>query len=375
MRIGLTARWFSLQSGGARAYTEQLIDHLLHTDRDNEYVVFYDSRKHLGRFRLAREVALAAPHRLIWDYVALPVGVQKQQLDLLWIPSYVIPFGIGCPTVTSVLDLAYYYLPAAYRPLDVLYMRLMLPRSVRRAAAILAISENTRRDLVCLFPGAQHKVFVTHLAAASGFSRVTETALLSSVRATYGLTTPFVLYSGSISPRKGLPYLLKAFAKLKRENGIPHCLVLTGGRSWGDAETRRLMAQFPMGEILPLGHVPDSTLPALYTLADLSVYPSLYEGFGLPVLEAMACQCPVVCSNLTSLPEVAGDAAVMVDPRDVSALADAMHQVLSDPVTRKSLVARGSERASMFSWDQTARKTLTVFDRVHRNAEPVGFIT
>jgi glycosyltransferase involved in cell wall biosynthesis len=361
MRIGLSARWLNLAPGGAREYTEQLIRGLTAYDQQNEYVVFHSSPKFLGQFPCAEEILIRSPDRWLWEYAGLPFYASRQHLDLFWTPSYVIPFPVKCRSVASVLDLAYYFMPRAYRRAEVLYMRCMLPSSVKRASAILAISEHTKRDLVRLFPNAEPKVFVTHLAPSPVFRRITDEAALMSARAEYGLDRPFIFYAGSISPRKGLSFLAQAFADLRKQHGMPHRLVLTGARSWGDPDTRSVLERIPRQDILILGQVPASSLPAIYSLADLFVFPSLYEGFGLPVLEAMACGCPVVCSNLTSLPEVAGDAALMVDPRDVQALVGAMAVALTDARTRERLIEKGRARAASFTWEEVVRKTAAVF--------------
>lgn len=366
MKIGLVARWLSLESGGAREYTRCVIRALLEIDHTNEYVVFYNAPTFVGQFPTAREVVIPIGNKLIWDYWGLPRCVRKEQIDVLWTPAYVVPFPITCKSVATVLDLAYFVFPKAYRLLDVLYMRTAIPGSFRRVSALLAISENTKRDIVRLFPFTEGRVTVTYLAAPCGYKRIDENDLLDTVRDKYSLHRPFIFYAGSISPRKGMPCLLEAFALMKKQKRVPHQLVITGGRSWGRQAEFRLLEGLDSDDIRILGHVPVSDMPAIYNLADLFVFPSLYEGFGLPVLEAMACGCPVVCSSLTSLPEVAGDAALMVDPRETSSLADAMYIALTDPQTRIRLIEKGLARAASFTWEETARKTLEVFERVAR---------
>jgi hypothetical protein len=229
--------------------------------------------------------------------------------------------------------------------------------------ALIAVSEHTKKDIVNLFPFTKEKVEVIYEAASSRYKRFEEKNRLSEVRDKYNLESPFIFYAGSISPRKGCDYLLRAYAELKKQ--IPHKLVLTGGWTWGKTGVFDLIKVLGLdGKVKILGAVPVRDMPLLYNLADLSVYPSLYEGFGLPVLEAMSCGCPVVCSNLTSLPEVAGDAALMVDPKDISALTEAMHTALTDLQVRNSLIERGLARAATFTWEKTARKTLQVFESV-----------
>jgi glycosyltransferase involved in cell wall biosynthesis len=365
MKIGLTARWLQLPAGGAKEYTINLVQSLLEIDKKNVYVVFHKTPAAMGVFPEAREILLPGRTKLLWDYVQLPLAVRRESIDLFWTPSFVVPFPILCKSVATVHDLAYFAFPRSYQLLDVLYMRTAIPGSFRRASALLAVSEHTKRDIARFFPFAEEKVTVTYEAASSRYHRTTEEGSLTAVREKYSLCHPFVFYAGSISPRKGCPNLLRAFAMLKKQKRIPHRLIFTGGWSWGSLDLFGLADELAISnDVTVLGEVPAQDMPLLYNLADLFVYPSLYEGFGLPVLEAMACGCPVVCSNLTSLPEVAGEAALMVDPRDISALADAMYVALTDPQIRASLIGKGLTRAASFSWKETARKTLDVFEKV-----------
>jgi glycosyltransferase involved in cell wall biosynthesis len=367
MKIGISARWLQLPAGGAREYTLNLVQALLQIDRKNEYVVFFQAPQVVGTFPAAKEIVLAGRSKLWWDYVQLPLAVRREGVDLFWTPSYVVPFPIRCKSVATVLDLAYFTFPESYQSLDVLYMRTAIPGSFRRASALLAISEHTKRDIIRLFPFTEGKVAVTYLAASSKYRRIVEERVLNKVRDKYSVHGPFIFYAGSISPRKACPLLLQAFAILKEKKQIPHRLVFTGGWRWGSAKEFSLIKTLDLKEdVMILGDVPAQDMPSLYNSADLFVYPSLYEGFGLPVLEAMACGCPVVCSKLTSLPEVAGDAALMVDPRDIPSLANAMYRALTDPQTRTSLIEKGLARAALFTWQETARKTLEVFERIAR---------
>jgi glycosyltransferase involved in cell wall biosynthesis len=271
--------------------------------------------------------------------------------------------------VASVLDLGYFTYPQAYTRADVLYMRTAIPGSFRRAAALLAISEHTRQDIIQLFPFVKDKVTVTYLAATGQYRKISDRTVLDDVRNKYDLQSSFIFYAGSISPRKGWPFLLEAFARLKAQQQIPHMLVITGGWRWRMDDLDEAIAKLSLqNHIKVLGNVPIEVMPALYNLADLMVYPSMYEGFGLPVLEAMACGCPVVCSNRTSLPEVAGNAALMVDPPNIAELANAMYAALTDATLRAQMVERGLARAAGFTWEQTARATLAVFEQVGSQA-------
>jgi glycosyltransferase involved in cell wall biosynthesis len=367
MRIGVSARWLDLPASGAREYTLSLIQSLLEKDHRNEYVIFHRHPARMGSFAAAREILLPGRSKLVWDYLSLPRAIARERVELFWTPSYIVPFPIHCKSVATVHDLAYLTMPRSYDPFDVLYMRLAMPGSFRRASALLSVSEHTRRDLVRFFPFTEGKVVVTHHGVAPGYREKHSAEMENEVRTRYSIQYRYIFYAGSLSPRKGVPYLLQAFGMLKRDQHIPHRLVLTGGWSWGNVDVRQLIETLGLqDDVIILGEVPADHMPILYRLADLFAYPSLYEGFGLPILEAMASQCPVVCSNLTSLPEVAGDAAILVDPRDVASLADAMYRALMEPATRECLKQRGVRRSECFTWEATADKTLQVFEKVGR---------
>ncbi len=367
MRIGVSARWLDLPAGGAREYLLWLLKYLLMKDGRNDYVVFHSQTAHLGSFPAAREILLPGRNKLVWDYFSLPRAVVQQHIDVFWTPSYIVPFPIRCKSVATVHDLAYLTMPRSYEPLDVLYMRLAMPGSFRRANSLICVSEHTRRELMRLFPFVQEKATVIYHGISPRYRERPSAETMGQVLAKYSLTRPYIFYAGSISPRKGLGFLLQAFAVLKRHRGIPQRLVLTGGWTWGQGNLRHLIESLELkDQVSILGHVQAEDMPALYRMADLFVYPSLYEGFGLPVLEAMACECPVVSTCLTSLPEVCGEAALMVDPRAVKEFADAIEYALADPQTRTRLKQKGTERAAQFTWEATADKTLQVFEKVGR---------
>ena len=363
MRIGLVARWLDLHSGGAKEYTRQLIHHLLKVDPQNEYFIYYKSNKFLRSFPdpNAHESVIPFSNRFLWDYIGLPLFAAHNKLDLVWSPSYIIPFTLHRRSAVTFHDLAYFFFSEAYQWADITYMQAAIPGSIKRATAILSVSESTKADIIHLSPEAKPKTFVTYEAASPLFRRISDEVTLSSVRKTYHLDQPFIFFAGSISPRKGLPLLVKAFIALKKKYKVNHKLVITGGRQWG-AKNQEIFNGISPSDVQILGHVPDDVLPVLYSLSDLFVFPSLYEGFGLPLLEAMACGCPVVCSDRTSLPEVAGDAALLVNPENTAELADAMAEIIKNKAKRMELISRGYERASAFSWENTAINTLKVFE-------------
>jgi glycosyltransferase involved in cell wall biosynthesis len=360
MRIAFSARGLSVHSGGARQFIKSLIPALVECRGDDELFFFYNREQFRGLAAGCSEIVMESCNKMWWDFVLLPHMLRKLKCDAAIFPKNVIPPLTGCANYAVIHDLAY-FMPEldAYRWADTMYMRALLPRSVRQAAGVFAVSENTKRDIVHHTGCDPAKVTVTYEAADALYDRVKNPERLQATRERYNLPAHFVLYTGSLSPRKNLVRLLQAFAQIC--SGVPHKLVLTGSKSWKECSIYRMMEELSIRDrVEQLGYVEEADMPALYTLADAYVYPSLYEGFGLPVLEGMQCGCPVVASKTSSIPEVAGDAANLVDPCDVRAIADAIRVVLTDPQTRERLIASGFRRARMFSWCRCAETMLNV---------------
>ncbi|MCF7854795.1 MAG: glycosyltransferase family 4 protein [Candidatus Pacebacteria bacterium] len=302
--------------------------------------------------------------RILWEQTRLPRVLKKQACNLLHAPGYIAPFCSGLPTVITVYDLIALRWPKYCKRTNVVNYRLQLPLSIRCAAGISVPSEATRRDLVSRFPFAVEKTRVIPLAITNDFQPVKEQQKLEDIRHAYKLPPQFILFVGQLEPKKNIPTLIRAFAELKAFTELPHKLVLAGGRGWHfDGIERALRKCGASNDILFTGFVPGEDLPALFSLADLFVFPSFCEGFGIPPLEAMACGTPVVTSNATSLPEVVGKAALLLDePADSKELARLMQRGLTDKNLRSELITRGQERAKQFTWEKTAQATELFYD-------------
>ena len=355
MRIAFSARGLSVRSGGMHQLIKSLLPALAEQCAGDELFVFYNSERWLGLTPGCKEIIIKSRNRLWWDQVLLPKMLRKFKIDAVICPKNVTPFLAKCRCYINIADLAYFDRQLnAYPFLDTMYMRTLIPLSVRKADGIFAISEHTRKDIIHYTGCEPEKIKVAYLAADKMYQPIDNADQLRYVRQKYDIGDKFIMYVGSLSPRKNIVRLLEAFSLLRDK--IEHKLVLTGSKSWKDSTVYQAMEQLDLtGRIKKLGFVDHDDMPALYNLADAYVYPSLYEGFGLPVLEAMQCGCPVVTSSATSLPEVAGDAAVIVDPLDVGAIADSIYQVLTDNQLRERLISRGFEQAKKFSWNQTAK--------------------
>jgi glycosyltransferase involved in cell wall biosynthesis len=247
------------------------------------------------------------------------------------------------------------------------YLNFFLPQVLKKATKIVTISENSKRDLLSFFPLPPAKVEVIYLAADPSFHPVDDQRLLEKVREKYGIRGPFILNVNVLEPRKNIQSLLSAYALLKKSKMCPHRLVIAGGKGWGYQKLFEQATHLRLeNDVLFIGHVPDEDLNVLYNLADVFVFPTLYEGFGLPVLEAMACGCPVVASRRASLPEVVGDAGILFDPLDIKGLASLLDHVLSCRAVREELRGKSLQRARMFSWEKAATQTKELFENIYR---------
>ncbi|HEY77313.1 MAG TPA: glycosyltransferase family 4 protein [Thermoflexia bacterium] len=301
-----------------------------------------------------------------WSVPRLLVRVEA---DLYHSPYYLMPYRPGLPTLLTVYDLIPLLFPQHVSLRARLLFQGTMSLALRTATGVVTISEVSRRDLMRIYRLPQSRVSVIPLAADPIFSP-RPPAEVSALRHKYGLPDQYILYLGSNKPHKNLVRLIEAWALVTEhgirntEHGVCTTLVVAGAWDPRYPEPRQRAESLGLGNVRWLGPVPESDLPALYAGATAFVFPSLYEGFGLPVLEAMACGVPVLCSNVSSLPEVAGDAAVIFDPTDPEAIADALLRVLGDADLRADLRDRGLRRARMFSWEQSARATLALYRKV-----------
>lgn len=362
MKIGIAARGLSERSGGVKQYIESITTALLKVDTVNEYYIFHSEYDHINKFPTAKNIVIESSSKMLWDYILLPKELNKYQLDVIIFPKNVIPFCISAKSLVVIHDLAY-FMPElnAYPLIDTLYMKSMIRSSIKRANYVISVSRNTKNDIVEIIGTDESQVKVIYEAADQKYRQITDNIRLNEIKNKYQLADKFIFYSGSLSPRKNMLRFLTAFNKIK--DTIPHKLVLTGGKSWKDKNVHEMIDQIG-DSIIKLGHVPDEDMPFIYNLADLFVYPSLYEGFGLPPLEAMACGCPVIASNTSSIPEVVGNAAIIVDPYKTEELEKAMYQLLTNRELREISIQNGRERVKHFTWENSAREMLHLFKKI-----------
>jgi glycosyltransferase involved in cell wall biosynthesis len=366
-KIGVDATPLLGERSGVGNYTARLLAAQLKTEPEREFLL-YSNRplEYLepGLARAAKIPGYFPRSRWLWMQFMLPRIIKQTRPDLCHFTNALAPLWINKPYVLSIYD-ATLFLYSHYHPRTrLLAIRMMLPLAARRAAAVITISQSARQDLQKVLTIAPEKIHVVYGAAPQNFEPVENPDLLARIRQKYQLPEQFLLYVGTLEPRKNLYRLVNAFRRLK-EQGQPHKLVLAGPWGWSMNGFRQQIEELELGEsVQMLGYIPAEDLPGLYSLATVFVFPSIYEGFGLPPLEAMACGTPVLSSRNSSLAEICGDAAYLVDPLDEESLVAGMQKVLGDRSLREELGEIGRRRAAEFSWERAAKETTAVYDQV-----------
>ncbi|MFN8475588.1 MAG: glycosyltransferase family 1 protein [Anaerolineae bacterium] len=372
-RITLDYTPAARQQAGIGRYTRELIRALARLDSEGAYALLVRGEATLPdslagfppNFRVRRTPISERTLTRLWRLrVPLPVDWLAGSSDVYYSPDYILPPLRRGRAVVTVHDLSFLTVPEAADAGLRAYLTEAVPRSVARADHILADSEHTKQDLVRLLRTPADKISVLYSGVSPAFRRVEDRARLTDVCNRYSLTEPFILGLGTLEPRKNLVRLIEAFGQLVAA-GEPHVLALVGGQGWLYGPIFERVQTLGLQErVRFLGFVPDGDLPALYTAADAFAFPSLYEGFGLPPLEALACGTPTVVSNVSSLPEVVGDAALQVPPTDVDALAAALTRLLHDGPLRARLGEEGPRQASRFTWDAAAAQLREILYRL-----------
>jgi glycosyltransferase involved in cell wall biosynthesis len=350
--------------GGVKEYVTSIVRELLKIDTHHKFSIYYADERLIGTNPGAHETYIAATHKFIWDHWRLPQHLAKDKPDIVWFPHNVSSVGLQLPNVVSVMDMLYFQVPEfpqrEYAWLDTLYMRTFIPRSIHKARQVMVISDWTKRDVHRILDVPYEKIRTIHLAPSGEFRPLSEKESIT-VREKYGIARPFFFYAGVLSPRKNLRVLIEALGRVREI--IPHDLIITGGPGFIEIPIDDLVAKYNLdGRIKRLGIVPKSDLVALYNAAEAFVFPSLYEGFGIPPLEAFACGCPVICSRATSLAEVVGEAALTFEPHDVLTLASHLETVVKDSEVRRKLIQAGFERVRKFTYAKSAQQLLELLE-------------
>jgi glycosyltransferase involved in cell wall biosynthesis len=378
MRIGLLAHLLSFREGYRQAGVSRYIEYLLRNlpdvlDPADELAAFAGSAaRNPVRLRdlpasihwqWSRWPTSKIPMRILWEQIAAPVVMTRQRVDLIHGPVNVVPLASRRPVVVTIHDLAFLEYPEQYPRLQRRYLKAMTSASARRSTRVITVSNFTRTDVAARLGVDESKIVSIPNGVSEEFLPLQQTAELTRFREDKRLPAEFLLFIGTLQPRKNLVGLLRAYARLDGENRLP--LYVVGGEGWMYSDIFDEVNRLGISkEVHFPGYAASETLPLWYSAATAFIYPSFYEGFGLPVLEAMACGTPVITSNRTSLPEVVGDAGILVDPGDPDDMANAIRRMLADTAFRETLARKGQTQAQRYTWQRTARETAAVYRAV-----------
>ncbi len=370
MRIAFDGSTLRPGRTGVGYYTEHLLHHLAEEAVDDDLIVI--SNRGVDTTRpLPRRVRVVAGEnrvpRLVWMQAVAPRVLRQVHADVAHFTNGMVPLASPVPTVVTIHDMGLTMYPRFHPTRRVILNRPLVNLAARQATAIITVSQSAKEDIVGLYGLEPHRVHVVHEAAAPSFRPVEDAGDLGRVRRRYGLADRVILYVGTIEPRKNLPKLIDGFARRRKSGDLPHQLVCVGPYGWLSRDTQARIERLGIGEAVRFtGYVPFEDLAALYSLAEMLVFPSLYEGFGLPVVEAMACGTPVITGPVSALTEVAGGAVHQAPGLEADALGDAMVALAASGERRDELVRLGLLRAASFSWRRAARETLDVYRQVIR---------
>jgi glycosyltransferase involved in cell wall biosynthesis len=365
MRIGVMLRHLDQHPGGVKVYTHRLLGALLNRQDEHEYVLMYRDRRLLGTFRghdRVQEIAAPARSALMWDQVMVPLAVRRLGLDVLFNPKYSMSLAVSCPTVWVCHGLDWYVMPWGSRWIDRLSHKFLVPRYANKADGIVAVSETTRQQVLQYLRVPPERVHTVYHGIDNSYRTPIAPAALDAIRRKYQLPDRFFLYAGALYPPKNFSRLVRAYAKVGPSSGVP--LVVAGGENRFLSEDEPgLPARLGIADWVKWpGWIGQDELPAFYAMATALLLPSLYEACPLPILEAMASGCPVVTANRYGTAEMAGHAALPVDPESEDSIAAAISRILTDGRLRETLVTRGRERARAFTWGRCADQTVAALE-------------
>jgi glycosyltransferase involved in cell wall biosynthesis len=362
------------QRTGVGQYTKYLLEALFRVDEENKYTIY--AFDFLGRgtkampipetsrvgYRFIRYMHLKVFNAVVRKLTAPPIDMMLgSRPDLFIFPDFVrYPLPLGSPAIAVIYDLSFVLHPEHVAARNRQYLTRYVPQTIDKSQHVITISENSKREIVEYYGTDPAKISIVSPAIDHNVFYPRSAGEVAAVAGKYRITKPYILYTGTLEPRKNIRSILDAYAKLPAEVRATYSLVLAGGKGWLDESIKNRLDELRDMDIITTGYVPDEDLPALYSGASVFVYPSLYEGYGMPPLEAMACNTPVIVANNSSLPEVVGDAGILVDAYDVDSLVMYLEKVLGDPALAAELRRRGLARAQASNWDESARRLLAV---------------
>jgi glycosyltransferase involved in cell wall biosynthesis len=367
MRLGIMLRHFDQHEGGVKVYTREMVRALIEVNRRHEILLLFRNPDRLGTYNgsdCVRDVLLEGGSILQWDQIKVPRAVREQRIDVLFNPKYSIPLRAGCRTAWVCHGLDWYVMPEASRWIDRLSHRFLVPRYANRADAVIAVSETTREHVMQYLQVPPQRIHTIYSGLNDVFRVPLTSDQLAGTKLRLKLPPRFLLYCGAVYPPKNFTRLVRAYARVGPAQNVP--LVIAGGsnRFLSAHELKEPQRQGISDWVHWLGWLDNKDLPAVYQLAEGLLLPSLYESVGMPVMEAMASGCPVLTADRYGTKEIAGDAAVLVDPESVDAIAAGIDRLLNDRELRARITAAGLERSRAYTWRRAAQELLQVLENL-----------
>ncbi len=364
MRIGIMLRHFDQPGGGVKNYTNFLLRELFTINSPHEFILIYNNSKHLGAFNKyenVTETAVNISSRVLWDQIGVPLVQKKEKIDIIFNPKYSLPLSVRCPTVFVCHGMDWYIMPWAHKWADHLSHKFLFPLYVSKASSIITVSETTKEGLVNFLNVDESKIHtVYHGVNNSHGNKISENEL-REIKLLYNLPDRFFLFAGQIYPPKNIGGLLQAYAKVGPKLGIS--LVIAGKHKELCSDELTLIDKLGISEwVVRPGWLGNHALTCTYKLAEALVIPSLYESFGMPIIEAMSVGCPVITSNRFGTKEIAGDAAVLVNPENIDSISEGMEAIAINKPLRMGKITKGYKRSCEFSWRKCAEETLDILE-------------
>lgn len=374
MEIGIDISLAVGQRAGVGQYSFNLVKELAKLDLENQYTLFpffthvydLDFKKfdfpRGENFRMKFENLSEEWIDTLWNKLWIPKYKFLDGLDVFHSTTFCFPNDFKGKVVSTIYDVSFRTHPEFHTTANIVHCDRGTKQAVEMADVIIVISEHTKKDLIKYYNCPAEKIVITYLGYGDRFKFIDDEQKKKEVSDKYGIKKPFVFNVGSIEPRKNIVGLIKAYAGLESRHRNNFDLVISGGKGWKNSDIYKEVEKLKIGDNVKfIGYVDDDDLPYLYNSAEVFVYPSFYEGFGLPVLEAMACGCPVITSNTSSLPEVGGDAALYIDPNKIETISKALESILDSEEKKKQMIKEGFEQAKKFSWKKCAEETLVLY--------------
>ncbi|MFA9397255.1 MAG: glycosyltransferase family 4 protein [Clostridiaceae bacterium] len=371
MKIGFDGRSINWYNGtGIGTYSNNLLINLLNIDKTNDFNIFWNGNNY-NKYKTVNSNYILTSRRQhsYYEDCLIPSFIKKNNMDIYHIPQNGIGYSdtLTCKTIVTIHDLIPYIMPQTVGSGYLKKFLTQIPRILDKCNGIITVSEYSKQDIIRFFPDTKDKVYVTPLAADSIYKPLDKEICKHSLNEKYNMDKPFILYVGGFSERKNVESIIQSFHNIYKKLNKEYNLIILGSIRDKLSTLKSLVEKLDMNENIKfLGFIENNMLPVFYSAADVFIYPSFYEGFGLPPLEAMSCGCPVISSNTTSIPEVIKDAGILIDPYNIKSIENALESVLNNNTLRENLSLKGLSRSSLFSWDNTAKLTLDAYNEVYK---------